>query len=159
MKVFFYFFSLLTIPFYTYDIQKTETIILTNTTTPYFTEIVQGNHSNFLKKQQLIISNQKDLILLYDRINASNSVSYKIPNIDFTKEQVIGLFMGPQTIEGHKIVINDVKDNGNEILINYLEMAPTSTTKNVDEMIISHPFYIAKIKKTTKPIKFINSNC
>lgn len=126
---------------------------------PTFNKIIQGSHSNILKKQNILITNKVDLVSLFDKLNATKSDSFKMPEIDFSKEQVVGLFMGSKKVEGSKIIIGKVEYKDDKTVISYYELKPTATTKALDEMLLSHPFYLATIKKTEKPVKFILNNC
>jgi len=129
------------------------------TNEPHFTKIIQGNHSNILKNSNIVINNDNELSNLLNKINAVNTNPYNKPNIDFNKQQVIGLFMGSQNIEGYKIKILNVTYNKTETIVSYFYMDPSATTKTKNEMIVSQPFILATIKKTNNPIKFIMAKC
>lgn len=118
-----------------------------------FTKILSGSHSNILDKKNIIIKSQEDLESIYSTINSTRSPNHKIPEIDFTKNYVLGLFMGSKTSGGFDVMVSSVVKNEKDITIYYVNISPSGMVTNV----ITHPFYLASIPKTDKPIKFVST--
>lgn len=74
------------------------------------------------------------------------------PNIDFTKEYLVGIFAGAKPTSGYDIVISSIVENNCEIVVNYYEKAPA-----VGEDVTQAPTYptdFVLIPKTTKGMIF-----
>lgn len=74
------------------------------------------------------------------------------PNIDFTKNLLIGIFAGVKPTSGYTIKITSIVQNDCEVLINFYEKAPAT-----GESITQAPTYPSDfilIPLTTKPILF-----
>ena len=119
-----------------------------------FTEILSGSHSNFDKRFFTEVKSAKELEELYKTLNKTRTPNYKLPNVDFSKEVVLGLFMGSKSSGGYAIKIDHIKidDKYTAVFIN--EVKPTGMATSV----ITQPFYLAKMNKPSKPIRFITFN-
>ncbi|MBF4518801.1 protease complex subunit PrcB family protein [Flavobacterium sp. ANB] len=74
------------------------------------------------------------------------------PNIDFTKNYLIGIFAGVKATSGYEIKMTSMVENNCEIVINFYEKGPQS-----GESISQTPTYPSDfilIPKTSKPIIF-----
>lgn len=74
------------------------------------------------------------------------------PNIDFTKEYLVGIFAGAKPTSGYEIVISSIVENNCEIVVNYYERTPA-----VGENVTQTPTYptdFVLIPKTSKGMIF-----
>lgn len=74
------------------------------------------------------------------------------PNIDFTKEYLVGIFAGAKPSSGYGIEITSIVENNCEIIVNYYEKTPSA-----DETVTPSPTYpsdFVLIPKTTKGMIF-----
>jgi len=77
------------------------------------------------------------------------------PNIDFTKNFLVGIFSGEKSTSGYGIKITSIVENSCQIVVNFYEHGPqsgeaiTQTPTNPSDFIL--------IPKTTKPIYFIKT--
>ncbi|MBL0739119.1 protease complex subunit PrcB family protein [Flavobacterium sp. GN10] len=78
------------------------------------------------------------------------------PNIDFTKEYLVGIFAGAKPTTGYKIVISSIVENNCEIVVNYYEKAPAAG-ENVTQTP-TYPYDFVLIPKTTKGMIFNKTN-
>lgn len=72
------------------------------------------------------------------------------PNIDFTKNYLVGVFAGPKPTGGHEIKISSIIENSCEIIVQFYEKEPL-----FDEPVTSlstNPYDFVLIPKTNKPI-------
>lgn len=99
------------------------------------------------KKQESfeVIDNHNDLNKLYATINDE-----LVPKIDFAKSRVIALFMGEKNTGGYAIGIEEIRAEGNKIIVKVKKSYPDGMAT----MAFSQPYMIAKID-TTKKIEFI----
>lgn len=74
------------------------------------------------------------------------------PNIDFTKNSLVGIFAGVKSTSGYEIKMTSMVENSCEIVINFYEKSPQA-----GEQITQTPTYPSDfilIPKTSKPIIF-----
>ncbi|MHC0448289.1 protease complex subunit PrcB family protein [Flavobacterium sp. 3-218] len=74
------------------------------------------------------------------------------PNIDFTKQYLVGIFAGAKPTSGYDIVISSIVENNCEIVVNYHEKAP-ATGENVTQ-VPTYPYDFVLIPKTSKGMIF-----
>jgi len=117
---------------------------------PKHTKILEGSHSNVTKEAYQIITSKEALQEVYAIINKTRRPGYSIPKIDFSKETVIGLFMGSKTSGGYAISIDHIDFKPDETLVNIVKKKPSCMATSV----MTQPFYIAKIPKTDTKIVF-----
>jgi len=117
-----------------------------------YVEILSGSHSHFDTPTYIVIKSTKELKDIYATLNKTTPNKHEIPNIDFSKEVIVGLFMGSKKSDGYAIKINRILSDGNYTSILIRKIKPTEITTPV----ITQPFYIAKIVKPTTPIRFVN---
>ena len=116
-----------------------------------FSKILEGSHSNFKDKDFILINSKEQLQKIYGTLNSTRMPGFEIPKINFDKEQVIGFFMGTKTTGGYSISLDHIKNEKDEILVFFTEKTPSGMATSV----ITQPFYLAKMVKTSKPVKFI----
>lgn len=115
-----------------------------------FIELLSGSHSNIQEQKFVVLKNENELNTILSTINSTRMPNIKIPKIDFTKNIVIGLFMGTKSTGGHFIKINHISQTKNEVIVYYSKKHPTGMATSV----ITQPFYLAKMTKTNKNIQF-----
>ena len=115
-----------------------------------FTEIGQGalfgNGVENISQSNLLINNQTDWQNLVSQMNSVNNVSdtFSETSIDFDNFSVIAIFLEIKG-NGWEVVINTIIENEDYITISIQETESMTT-------VITQPFQIVKIPKTTKEI-------
>lgn len=91
-----------------------------------------------------VIDNPEDLKKLYAIIEDK-----LVPDVDFASNRVVALFMGEKNTGGYAIGIDEVKQEGNKVIVKVKKTYPEGNVT----MAFTQPYLIAKIK-TTKKIEF-----
>jgi len=99
----------------------------------------------------VIIASQEKMDEYFTK-HANNCPVASDPNIDFTKEYLVGLFAGAKPTSGYDIVISSIVENNCEIVVNYYEKAP-AVGGNVTQAP-TYPSDFVLIPKTTKGMIF-----
>src|SRR5690554_1466146 len=99
------------------------------------------------KKQESfeVIDNHDDLNKLYALINDE-----LVPNVDFAQSRIVALFMGEKNTGGYAIGIEEIKTEGNKVIIKVKKSYPDG----IASMAFSQPYMIARVD-TTKKIEFV----
>lgn len=78
------------------------------------------------------------------------------PNIDFTKNYLVGVFAGPKPTTGYALKITSIVENDCQVIVNYYEKAP-GANESVSQTPTS-PFDVVLIPKTSKPFIFFKTD-
>ena len=78
--------------------------------------------------------------------------SRPMPAVDFSREMVVGVFLGSRTTAGYSVEIVGVEKEGNGLIVRYKESGPRPGT--VSAQIITTPCHLVAVPKTDGPVKF-----
>lgn len=107
--------------------------------TTLFSAIYQGRET----AENVIITNQKDLDDLYASVN-----NEEVPKVDFSKNQVVALFLGTKNTGGHGISIDRVEAQDDKIIV--YKKIQTPDKDAMVTMALTNPFVIAEIHSKNK---------
>jgi|SRR5690606_15979550 len=91
-----------------------------------------------------VIDNPADLKKIYTAVQDE-----LVPDVDFAKSRVVVLFMGEKNTGGYAIGIEQVRQEGNKVIVKVKKSYPDGNVT----MAFTQPYLIAKIN-TTKKIEF-----
>lgn len=104
-----------------------------------YTVLKQGEYGGRETKSHEVVTSQAQLATLYKELNIE-----EVPAVDFSKYNVVALFMGQKNSGGYTIGIKSVTFDGNTATVNTKETAP----EGMATMAITNPYCIATITKT-----------
>jgi hypothetical protein len=99
----------------------------------------------------LVASSQEKMDLYFTKHDNTCS-SPTDPNIDFTKNYLVGIFAGAKPTGGYAIKMTSIVENNCEIIINFYEKGPIAG-ENLTQAT-TYPSDFILIPKTSKPILF-----
>lgn len=113
---------------------------------------LHGAGSEGIKAQQRVITSGQEWDALLKKMNSVNTISESFENkeIDFSKEAVIALFESVKSTGGHSVAISEVREMEENVVIKVKKTAPEGMATTV----MTQPYYLAKIKKPSKPVVF-----
>ena len=106
--------------------------------------LMDSSHNGKQRESYEVIDNHIDLSKTYKIIKDE-----LVPNIDFAKARVVVLYMGQKNTGGYSIGIEEVREESNKVIVKIKKTYPDGMAT----MVITEPFFIAKIN-TTKKIEF-----
>jgi len=111
-----------------------------------------GNGQENISKQNLVISDSNSWDALLVKMNSVNNESdnFTENNIDFSNYEIIAIFDSVYGNGGHSVVITEIIENATDIRV-YIEKKSEGA---VAATVMTQPFQIVKILKTTKQIIF-----
>jgi len=114
--------------------------------------ILYGNGDEKINQQNLIINSNSDWIQLMQQMNTRNNVTnnFSETNIDFNNYTIIAVFDKIYGNGGHSIDITNIIEHQNNINVTVANLLTGDATA-----VMTQPFHIVKIPKTTKPIVFL----
>ncbi len=112
---------------------------------------------NYTIKEQFpnpaaLIVNTQEKLNQYFTKNATSCPAASDPNIDFTKNFMIGIFAGQKSTSGYGIKVTSIVENNCQIVVNFYEHGPQ--TGETTTPTTTYPADYVLIPKTTKPIYF-----
>lgn len=86
------------------------------------------------------------------RLWKSHSWDRQMPKVDFSKDMVVGVFMGSQPTAGHGVEIVGTRREGNTLVVEYRVMKPNRDAMTAQ--ILTSPYHLAAIPKFAGEVKF-----
>lgn len=117
--------------------------------------IVKGNlygaGAEGIEKQHEVITNAEEWSSLMSKMDTVNKVSeeFSETDIDFSEYSIIAVFDEVRNSGGHGLDLEIIR-NSEDIVIEVIYDGPEENAT----MVMTQPFYIAKIKKQDLPITF-----
>ncbi|WP_026754102.1 protease complex subunit PrcB family protein [Sediminibacter sp. Hel_I_10] len=110
-----------------------------------------GAGAEGIKKQNEIITNTEEWSSLMSKMDTVNKVSeeFSETDIDFSEYSIIAVFDEVRNSGGHGLDLEIIR-NSEDIVIEVIYDGPEGNAT----MVMTQPFYIAKIKKQDLPITF-----
>ena len=105
--------------------------------------IQKGDQSNIDSAKQVIVRTEAEWTQLW-RQHAPDRPQ---PAIDFSKETVIGLFMGSRPNAGYSTAVVSATEGGGALIVRYTETRPARDA--ITAQILTFPFHLAAIPKAT----------
>ena len=111
-----------------------------------------GSGSENIIQHNSVITNQADWVTLINQMDLVNNTSSTFTelNIDFNAFQLLVSFDQVRNTGGYSIEISEVIENQNTIDVTVDTILPSEVTTQV----ITQPFHIVKIPKSTKLVVF-----
>jgi hypothetical protein len=112
-----------------------------------------GNGVENIPQQNIVVSNQNDWNTLITKLNMNGNVTdgFSTTVIDFNNFQLICLFDDIKSIPKFETSITSIVENQENIIVTVQHI---TLNGDFSLTIITQPFYIVKIPKSSKPLVF-----
>jgi len=119
----------------------------------YFQTVDQRAMSGINNAEDHVISDDKEWSGLWARIHNNVTPVPNMPQMNFSREQVLAVFMGQKNTGGFGIEIKRVIDTGKQIVAMVEETTPPEG--GIVTMAITQPYHVVKIENPEgKPVVF-----
>ncbi|MGX1930527.1 hypothetical protein [Flagellimonas sp. 2504JD4-2] len=115
-----------------------------------FELVATDGYSGIEAYEASIISDTKSLNKFYSRINKTRKPGLPVPAIDFSKDVLVVMCLGEQN-DNISPMLKKVESEDN-ILVT-IELSKESDVSKTENPLISYPFYIYSLPRTSKSIK------
>jgi hypothetical protein len=105
----------------------------------------QDVYSGIKTKETLIIDSQKDWQELWQKHTQNVQPVPSLPDVDFTKNMVIAVFMGEKNTGGYGIHVSKIEETNNNVYIELEETVPSSGT--IVSQSFTQPYHIVVVSK------------
>lgn len=106
-----------------------------------FEVLKEGSFGGRKTASNIVISSRQELVSLYSELKWDD-----VPTVDFTKNNVVALFMGERPSGGYSIALDKLEINGNAAVVSVV----TKQSDGMAASVMTQPYYIAVITKTEK---------
>ncbi len=108
----------------------------------------KGEQSNIDEAKQVVVRTEAE----WTRLWQQHSPDRKRPAVDFSKEMVVGVFMGSRPTAGYNVsVVSTFAKDGN-VLVRYQESTPRPGAMTAQ--VLTFPYHLVAIPTATGDLKF-----
>ena len=112
------------------------------------TTIEKGSDSAVESPQKAVARTEAEWVTLWQ----SHAWDRERPKVDFTRDMVIGVFMGSRPTAGFSVEIVGVRPDNGVLVVQYRETAPGKNTMTAQ--IITAPYHLVSIARFDGEVKF-----
>jgi PrcB C-terminal len=112
------------------------------------TNIDKGTQSNVDEARQVSIRTEAE----WTRLWQQHKPDRPKPTIDFSKEMVLGVFMGSRSTGGFAVEILGAEEAGGALTVRYRETMPRPGA--ITAQVISSPYHLVAVPKVTGTVTF-----
>jgi hypothetical protein len=117
---------------------------------PPFTEVAKGDASNQQETKQVTVRTAAEWKALW----TAHAPTGKMPNVDFAKNMVVGIFLGSKPSTGHEVEIVGVRTQNNDLIVEYVQRTPGRGT--MAAQILTEPYHLVAVAKHPGPVRFLH---
>jgi hypothetical protein len=117
---------------------------------PSFTSIAKGNVSGQQTAKQVTVRTAAEWKALWKE----HSPTEKMPAVDFSRDMVVGVFLGTKPSDGHEVEIVGVRTEEKDLVVEYVQKQPGRGT--MAAQILTEPFHLVSVPKHPGTVRFIH---
>lgn len=117
---------------------------------PSFTEVAKGDASNQQETRQVTVRTAAEWTALWK----DHAPTAKMPSVDFTRNMVVGIFLGTKPSTGHQVEIVGVRTQEKELIVEYVQRTPGRGT--MAAQILTEPYHLVAVAKHPGPVRFLH---
>lgn len=110
--------------------------------------IDKGEQSNIDEAKQVIVRTEAEWTKLWQQ----HSPDRKRPIVDFSKDMVVGVFMGSRPTAGYNLSIVSTFAKDGNVLVRYKESQPQRGTMTAQ--VLTFPYHLVAVPKASGDVKF-----
>jgi len=109
------------------------------------TTIQKGSYSGVREPLQIVIRDQQPWITLWARHSSIENKPSSPPQIDFSAEMVVGLFLGQKSTGGYSVEITRAELDGSNLRLYYRERSPTPGA--MVTQVLTQPYHLVRLPR------------
>jgi hypothetical protein len=118
-----------------------------------FTTIQKGIYSGVREPLQVVIRSQQEWAALWSRHASGRHPAAPPPDIDFSAEMVVGLFLGEKSTGGYSVEITTAELAGSRLHVYYRERSPARDA--LVTQVMTQPHHLIRLPKSEAAAVFI----
>ena len=116
---------------------------------PAFTNIAKGDASGQQIGRQVTIRTAAEWKALWKE----HAPADKMPEIDFTRNMVVGIFLGSKPSAGHAVEIVGVRTEDKDLIVEYVQKQPARGT--MAAQILTEPYHLVSVAQHAGAVRFL----
>lgn len=133
-----------------FTVMLASAMLSAQTPRPPFTEVAKGNASNQQDARQVTVRSAAEWTALWKE----HAPTAKMPAVDFTKDMVVGIFLGTRSSDGHQVEIVGVRTQEKDLIVEYVQRQPGRGT--MAAQILTEPYHLVAVAKHPGPVRFLH---
>jgi hypothetical protein len=113
-----------------------------------FTTLAQGTISFVDKPAQVVIRTTAEWQALWK----AHSPATPVPQVDFTRTIVVGVFLGSRPTAGFSVDIVSVREVSNRLVVEYRERRPEPG--RLAAQVLTSPFHLVSLPRDIRSVEF-----
>ena len=126
------------------------TIAAMSAQTPSFTSVAKGDMSEQQTMKQVTVRTAEEWKALWK----DHAPTVKMPNVDFDRNMVVGVFLGSKASAGHDVEIVGVRTQEKDLIVEYVQKQPGRGT--MAAQILTEPYHLVAVAKHAGTVRFIH---
>jgi PrcB C-terminal len=124
--------------------------VVAQTPPPSFTDVAKGNSSEQQEAKQVTVRTAAEWNTLWK----AHAPTAKMPAVDFTKNMVVGIFLGTKPSAGHQVDIVGVRTQEKDLIVEYVQRQPGRGT--MAAQILTEPYHLVAVPQHAGTVRFIH---
>ena len=116
-----------------------------------FTTIAKGDVSGQQTSKQVTVRTDAEWKALWK----GHAPTGQIPAVDFSKNMVVGIFLGSKPSAGHDVEIVGVRLQDQDLVVEYVQKQPARGT--MAAQMLTEPYHLVTVPKHTGTVRFVAS--
>lgn len=114
-----------------------------------FASIAKGDMSGQQDAKQVVVRTDAEWGALW----TDHSPKDTLPSIDFSKNMVVGVFLGTRPSAGYQVEIVGVRTQDKELIVEYVQKQPGRGT--MAAQILTEPYHLVSVTSHPGPVRFL----
>jgi hypothetical protein len=115
-----------------------------------FTDVAKGDISGQQLAKQVTVRTTAEWKALWKE----HGPAEKMPAVDFTKNMVVGIFLGSKPSTGYEVEIVGVRTQGPDLIVEYVQKQPAQGT--LAAQILTEPYHLVSAPRHAGTVRFIH---
>ncbi len=117
---------------------------------PPLTSIAKGDMSGQQTAKQVTVRTPAEWKALWK----DHAPTEKMPNVDFSKNMVVGIFLGSKPSAGNEVEIVGVRTQDKDLIVEYVQRQPGRGT--MAAQILTEPYHLVSVPTHPGTVRFIH---
>jgi len=117
---------------------------------PAFTSVAKGDMSGQQIAKQVTVRTPAEWKALWK----DHSPTEKMPVVDFSRNMVVGIFLGSKPSAGHDVEIVGVRTQDKDLIVEYVQKQPGRGT--LAAQILTEPYHLVSVATHPGPVRFLH---
>jgi hypothetical protein len=117
---------------------------------PSFTSVAKGDVSAQQDARQVTVRTAAEWKALWN----DHAPTQKMPDIDFNKQMVVGIFLGTKPSTGNEVTVVNVRTEEKDLIVEYVQKQPARGT--MAAQILTEPYHLVAVSRHPGTVRFIH---